>query len=217
MNPRPDPDVPQTLHARRRETVLRRLNRWQAERQREDLADLYVECCGIEPGEEFHHREKFKHRMVSNARHPGFDMLVAETGTLVGFVFGIPVDRDGSWWQGFIGGVPPYVEQLTASGHVFAVTDLVVHPYARHHGVAGHLLDRLLGDHHASLGVCLVDEADHGVYAALQAWGWQEIGEVRRAPAGSVLRALVLPVGQRTAAVPGGLAHNTRTQRPDVT
>ena len=62
-----------------------------------------------------------------------------------------------------------------------------------------------------------MDEADHGDYAALQAWGWQEIGEVRREPAEAVLRALVLPVGQRTAAVPGGPAHDTHTQRPDVT
>ena len=214
MNQAPDPGWPQR---RPRVTVLRRLNRWQAEKQREDLADLYVECRGVESGAEFQHREEFKKRLVADARHPGFDMLVAEKVTLVGFAFGVPVDRDGAWWQGFDGVLPPYIEQLTASGHVFAITDLVVHPYERHRGVAGELVDRLLGDHQASLGVGLVDPADHGVYAAFRSWGWQEIGEVRRTAEEVVLRAMVLPLGERTAEVPGGLVHNVRTQRPDVT
>ncbi|QMU80347.1 hypothetical protein GXW83_17295 [Streptacidiphilus sp. PB12-B1b] len=144
-------------------------------------------------------------------------MLLAETATLVGFVFGVPVDRDGGWWSGFVGELPPYIEQLTASGHVFAVTDLVVHPYARHHGIAASLLARLLGDHHASLGVSLVEQGEHQVFAAFQSWGWQEIGEVRRAGDPLVRRAMVLPLGARSTAVPGGLAHDVRTQRPDVT
>lgn len=201
---------------RARQTVLRRLNRWQAEQQREDLADLYLECSAVEPGEEYARREDFVERLVSDARHPGFDMLVAETATLVGFVFGVPVDRDGSWWDGFVGQLPGEVEQLTASGHVFALTELVVHPYVRGHGVAGQLQARLLGDHQASLGTTLVQQADHAAYAAFQSWGWQEIGEVHRAPDAVVLRALVLQLGARTKASPGGLTHNTHTQRPDV-
>jgi GNAT superfamily N-acetyltransferase len=196
------------------ETVLRRLNRWQAEKQR----DLSVECCGLQAGEEFHHREQFKHRLVADSRHPGFDMLIAETTqTLVGFVFGVPVDRDGSWWQGFVGVLPPYIEQLTASGHVFAITDLVVHPYLRHHGVARRLQERLLGDHQASLGVALVDQADRVAHAAVLSWGWQEVGELCRTPEQARYRVVTLPVGERTAAVPGGLVHNSRTQRPPVT
>ncbi|MFJ9379416.1 hypothetical protein [Streptomyces sp. NPDC101455] len=38
---------------------LRRLNRWQAEGLREDLADLYVESSDAEAGEEFNDRQKF--------------------------------------------------------------------------------------------------------------------------------------------------------------
>ena len=212
--------------------MLRRINRWQAEEQREDLADLYVECSGIEPGEEFARREDFVARLVADARHPGFDMLVAETATLVGFVFGVPVDRDGAWWDGFAGGLPGSVEQLTASGHVFAITELVVHPYASA-GVADRLQARLLGDHQASLGAVLLPREDRAGCAAFRSWGWREIGEVHRPSdgevpvagvpdgevpdgTGTVLRALVLEVGVRTTAVPGGLTHNNHTQRPNV-
>jgi predicted N-acetyltransferase YhbS len=145
----PWPQHPQEQESARR-TVLRRINRWQAEKQREDLADLSVECCSVEPGQEFRHREEFVRRLVADARHPGFDMLLAETATLVGFVFGVPVDRDGAWWHGF------------------AITDLAVHPYVRQHGVTGQLLERLLGDHHASLGAALVDQADQVAYAAFR-------------------------------------------------
>jgi hypothetical protein len=217
VNRRPGTDESQWQQSHERATVLRRLNRWQAEQQREDLADLYVECCDIESGEEFHQREMFKDHLVADARRPGFDMLVAETDTLVGFVLGIPVDREGVFWHGFIGALPPYIEQLSTSGHVFAVTDLVVHPYTQDHATAGRLLDRILGDNHASLGVCLVNQGDQAFYTALRAWGWQEIGEVRRAPTEAVLRALVLPIGERTQAVPGGLVHDIHTQRPEVT
>ncbi|WP_370082004.1 hypothetical protein [Streptacidiphilus sp. MAP12-16] len=199
-----------------RETILRRLNRWQAEDQREDLADLYVESSRAEAGEEFRSREDFLGVLVDAARRPGFDMLVAETATLTGFVFGFPVDRDGTWWQGFAGGLPQDVEQLTASGHVFAIAALAVHPYARQHGVAGRLQERLLADNQASLGAAQVPRDDRALRAAFDSWGWREIGQVHQQGGSVVLRALVLAVGERTASRPGGLTHNPHTQRPEA-
>ncbi|WP_406727065.1 hypothetical protein WJ438_23965 [Streptomyces sp. GD-15H] len=43
---------------------LRRLNRWQAETLREDLADLYVEPSRARPGEEYRGRETFLRRLT---------------------------------------------------------------------------------------------------------------------------------------------------------
>ncbi|MGW2829614.1 hypothetical protein [Streptomyces sp. NPDC001286] len=43
---------------------LRRLNRWQAEGLREDLADLYVESTTTLPGEEFRGRQEFLRRLA---------------------------------------------------------------------------------------------------------------------------------------------------------
>ncbi|SOD85316.1 hypothetical protein [Streptomyces sp. Ag109_G2-15] len=102
---------------------LRRLNRWQTESLKEDLADLYVESSDTAAGEGYHDRQDFLRRLTDDVRRPGFAMLVAETTTLVGCAFGSPVGRDGSWWQGFDATLPRSIEQLTASGHVFPVAD----------------------------------------------------------------------------------------------
>ncbi|MHA5054668.1 hypothetical protein [Streptomyces sp. SD15] len=194
---------------------LRRLNRWQAEGLREDLADLYVESSAAEPGEEFHDRQKFLHRLADDVKLPGFDMLVAEAEALTGCVCGFSVPRDGSWWQGFDGPLPQNLEQLTASGHVFAILETVVHPHQYARGLARRLQERLLTDHQASLGVTLLDQSAGSACAVFKDWGWQEVGRIQRLPGPTTFRVLVLPLGERTEEHPDGLAHNDRTQRPE--
>lgn len=193
---------------------LRRLNRWQAENLREDLADLYVESSVTAPGEEFRGRQEFLRRLERDVQLPGFDMLVAEAEGLTGCVSGIPVPRDGSWWEGFDGPMPQNLEQLTASGHVFAILETLVHPHQYARGLARRLQERLLADHQASLGVTLVDQSAGSVCAAFRDWGWQEAGQIHRLPGPTALWVLVLPLGARTQDHPDGLAHNDRTQRP---
>ncbi|MFI6495695.1 hypothetical protein [Streptomyces sp. NPDC050564] len=209
----PDPEGSERLDPA---TVrLRRLNRWQAEGLREDLADLYVESSVAEPGEGFHDRQKFLHRLADDVKLPGFDMLVAEAEALTGCVCGFSVPRDGSWWQGFEGPLPQNLEQLTASGHVFAILETVVHPHQHARGLARRLQERLLTDHQASLGVTLVDQSAGSACAVFEDWGWQDVGRIQRMPGPTAFRVLVLPLGERTAQHPDGLAHNDRTQRPE--
>jgi hypothetical protein len=199
---------------------LRGLSRWQAEDQREDLADLYVESSVAAVGDGYSSREGFLGRLTEDVRRPGFDMMIAEAtvpgeaSVLVGAAFGFPVRRDGTWWRGFHGPLPHRIDQLTASGHVFAITDIVVHRHERERGLAGHLQDRLLTDHQSSLGVTMVSPTDITGYAAFRSWGWQDIGEFHLPPDTTVLRALTLPMGDRSAANPDGLAHNAGTERP---
>ncbi|WP_405643921.1 hypothetical protein [Streptomyces sp. NBC_00019] len=194
---------------------LRRLNRWQAEGMREDLADLYVESSVTPPGEEFRDRQEFLRRLEHDVQLPGFDMLVAEAEGLTGCVSGVPVPRDGSWWEGFDGPMPQNLEQLTASGHVFAILETVVHPHRHAHGLARRLQERLLADHQSSLGVTLVDRSARSVRAAYKDRGWQEAGRIQRMPGPTTLQVMVLPLGERTEDHPDGLTHNDRTQRPE--
>lgn len=202
---------------------LRRLNRWQAETLREDLADLYVESSHAQAGQEYRGREAFLRRLTGDIRRAGFALLIAEDSAFAGCAYGFPVPREGTWWRGFDGVLPQSVEQLTASGHVFAITEIVVHPHTDEQDLARRLQQRLLADHHASLGATLVDQADVPAYDAFRSWGWQDIGAVRRPSDPTVLRprapvllrAMVFPLGPRTIARPDGLAHENRTQRPD--
>ena len=197
---------------------LRRLDRWQAETMREQLADLYVESSHAAPGQEYRGREEFLRRLAADVRRPGFDMVIAQGPRLVGCVHGFPVGRDGSWWQQFAGGLPGVLERLTASGHVFALAELTIHPFEHDQDLARRLQEGLLADQDASLAVTQVDWADAATFAAYSARGWTEIGEVGEvAPAAAVprLRWLALPLNGRTAQNPDGLEHDGNTEPPE--
>ncbi|MCX5125626.1 hypothetical protein OG898_19120 [Streptomyces sp. NBC_00193] len=197
------------------ELRVRRLNRWQAERLKEDVADLYVESSYPVIGTAHSCREAFLHRFAGDVRRPGFAMLVAERPALFGCIFGFPLRRDGSWWRGFLGTLPRDVERLTASGHVFAVSEVVVAPHAQCRTVGRRLQERLLDDHGASLGATLVPDSDIRTLKAFQSWGWREIGEVHRPPGTELVKALVLPLGPTAGTTtgthrPGGLRRPER-------
>jgi len=179
---------------------------------REDLADLYAESCATSPGGEYRVRKDFLRRLTCDTWRPGFATLTAQAPDLVGCAFGFPVPRDGSWWGGLREPLPQDVEQLTTSGRVFAISGIVVRPSERYHGLADTLQEQLLGDHRALLGATLVDRTHRAACAGFRSRGWRDIGVVYRSPGPTVLRALVLPLGERTAAEPGDLAHHARIQ-----
>lgn len=218
MTALPGPSRPRTgsgrlpLAKRTTPLSLRRLNRWQAESLREDLADLYAESCATPPGWEHRGRKDFLRRLTHDTWRPGFTMLTAQAPGLVGYAFGFPVARDGSWWTGFRGPLPQHIAQLTTSGQVFAISGTVVRPSERYHGLADRLQEHLLADHRALLGATLVDRTHRAACAGFRSRGWHDIGLLYRPPGPTVLRALVLPLAERTAAEPGGLAHPARVQ-----
>lgn len=157
---------------------LRHMNRWQAERQREDFADLYVESYDEPPGLEWPNRQAFVARFEEDVQRPGFDLVVAEAPELAGIVYGYRVGRDGAWWTGLRGGVPDKIEEMTASGHVFAVGELMVLPRYRRQGVGGRLVRALLAESGATLAAAQVDPADEVMRAAYRSWGWTRLEKV---------------------------------------
>ncbi|MER5214274.1 hypothetical protein ABT063_27805 [Streptomyces sp. NPDC002838] len=192
------------------------MNRWQAQGVSGGLADLYVASHETSPRETYRAagRQDFLNRLTGDIRRPGFAMVIAETDHLVGCAFGFPVRGDGLWWLGFDGALPHSIEQLTESGGVFEITDILVRPHPQDQDVARRLQKRLLTDHQASLGATLVDRADRPTLTALRSWGWLDVGEIWRPISATPLRALVLPVGERTAARLEGLAHDAWTRWP---
>jgi len=195
---------------------LRRVNRLQAQGLGRELADLYGDSRETSPREAYRRpsRRHFLNRLTADIRRPGFAMAIAETDGLVGCAFGFPMRSDGVWWLGFDGALPRSVEQLTESGRVFAITDILVRPNPQDQDVARRLQERLLTDHHVSLGATLVDRADRPTLTVLHSWGWLDVGEIWRPTSATVLRVLVLPVGERTAARVEDLAHDAWTRWP---
>ncbi|MFE2066709.1 GNAT family N-acetyltransferase [Streptomyces sp. NPDC059467] len=183
------------------EVFFRKLTRWQADGDREELADLYVAAYQEPPGEEYRNRERFLAALADDVQRPGFDMVAAddvegEDDEPAGVAYGYPLHRDGSWWRGFVGDLPDQVEELTASGKVFALAELMVLPEHRRRGIGSRLRDRLLSDSDAELAVALLDPANSVALEAFRAWGWERLGQFRDDTGESVLEVL-------TRALPG--------------
>lgn len=175
---------------------LRRVNRRPAQGLGGEPADLDVDSREGSAAEAYRSRSRLDilNRLAGDIRRPGFAMVIAETDHLVGYAFGFPVASDGFWWRGFDGALPQGIEQLTASGGVFAITGILVQPHPQDQDVARRLQERLLSDHQASLGATLVDPDDHPALVSLRSSGWLDVGEVRRPAGPTMFRALVFPL-----------------------
>ncbi len=67
--------------------------------------------------------------------------------------FRLPVRGDGFWWLGFDGALPRAIEQLTASGGDFAITDIPVRPHPQDAQAARRSQERPPADQQASVAV----------------------------------------------------------------
>lgn len=163
------------------EVFQRRLTRWQAETQREAVADMYVEAYGGVPGEEFRDRQDFLRRFAEDVQHPGFEMVIASAPSLVGCAYGFRADRSGTWWRGFVGAFPAELEELTASGQVFVLGEMMVLPAYRRRHVATRLRDDILARREEAIAVVLIAPDNGPARSTCQAWGWQKLGQVQPA------------------------------------
>ncbi|MDT0438909.1 MULTISPECIES: hypothetical protein [Streptomyces] len=170
------------------EAYLRRLSRWQAEQQREAVADVHMAAYQGTAGDDHRDRRGFLDRFERQVQRTGFDMVVADGGSLAGAVYGFRLDRDDDWWSGLPGGPPPEIEELTASGRAFLLAELMVRPIHRRKGIATRMTDLLLARLQPDLVVAAVDRPGEpeGAGAAartLRAWGWSRLGDLPPRPA----------------------------------
>ncbi|MGA4850242.1 hypothetical protein ACOBQB_29850 [Streptomyces sp. G5(2025)] len=159
------------------EVFLRRLSRWQAEQQREAVANLYVEAYRGTAGAEYRDRQGFLRRFEHDVQQLDFDMVVADSGGLVGCLYGYRAASTGEWWEGFRGILPVGVEEQTASGRVFLLSELMVAPARRGAGVATRLRTLLLSRHTADTVVAVIRRDDDQGREVLRAWDWVKLGE----------------------------------------
>ncbi|MEU8890313.1 GNAT family N-acetyltransferase [Streptomyces sp. NPDC048442] len=176
------------------EVFFRRLSRWQADQQRDSIADLYEltyrDSSSTAPRRNpyepvppddpaFHDRTAFLTRFAADVQRPGFDLLIASTATaLVGCIYGYLPDRQGSWWYGRHDIAPPEIGQLADSGRVFNVADLMVAPAYRRQKVAERLQERLLVRVDAELVTTLIEPSNTAAKAAYDAWRWSRTDRI---------------------------------------
>ncbi|WP_326596728.1 GNAT family N-acetyltransferase [Streptomyces sp. NBC_01803] len=147
---------------------LRRLSRWQAETEREQIGDLYAEAHQDVPGVRALSREEFVRAFVDHdLGQPGFDMVVASDPKLVGCAYGFQVSD-----------VPLGIAELAAGGHVFRVAGLMVTPRRQRQAVATRAQKELLARAGASLGLALLEPGNTPARAAFQSWGWVKAGQL---------------------------------------
>ncbi|MEV8316170.1 hypothetical protein AB0Q95_18555 [Streptomyces sp. NPDC059900] len=167
------------------EVFLRRLSRWQAEQQREAVADVYVEAYEGDPGAEYRDRQSFLRDFENAVQRTDFDMVVADAVGMIGCLYGYRAARTGDWWKGYRGVLPPEVEERTAAGRVFILTELMVVPAYRRQGVSERLRTLLLVRHATDLVVSVIKRDDDLGREVLRSWGWTKLGEFDRDEPGS--------------------------------
>ncbi|MEU8991701.1 STAS domain-containing protein [Streptomyces sp. NPDC048558] len=153
---------------------LRRLNRWQAEGMREEIADLAVAPVAGSSGQAHRERVDFLWQLAVSARRPGFALLLAETTVLVGCSFGFPVSPEGRSERG----LQECIGRLAGGAGFLLITQVVAQHQGQHRDIGRRLQQRLLADRHAALGVALLHPADRAGQAAYESWGWLNRGEL---------------------------------------
>ncbi|HEY5833038.1 GNAT family N-acetyltransferase [Streptomyces sp.] len=185
------------------ETVfLRRLSRWQADQQREAVADLYVAAYRDVPGEAPPDRDDFLRRFAADVQRPAFDMVIGSAGgALVACAYGFRAEgaeaaegadaaasADPAGGPGGAGGAEGGARRTDRPGRseaptqVFTVAELTVLPTYRHRGVAASMLERLFARTDAPVALARVSRANTAARAAYRAWGWQHTGPTSADP-----------------------------------
>ncbi|MFD4634132.1 hypothetical protein ACFVYR_28745 [Streptomyces sp. NPDC058284] len=159
------------------EVFLRRLSRWQAEQQREAVADLYVEAFRGTVGAEYRDRQDFLRRFAHDVQQTDFEMVVADAAGLVGCLYGYRAERSGEWWEVFRSVLPAEFGEQTSSGRVFRLSELMVTPAGRRAGVASRLRTLLLTRHTSDVVVAVLKRDDDQGREVLQEWDWRKLGE----------------------------------------
>ncbi|MEV0370176.1 hypothetical protein AB0I10_10160 [Streptomyces sp. NPDC050636] len=164
------------------EVFLRRLTRWQAETQRESVADLYVAAHRGPPADDAPGRAEFLRRFAErDVQRPGFEMVIGSSPALVGCCYGYPADRDGDWCRDLPGQVPAELREPAAAGRLFIIAELMVLPGHRRTRVATRLQETLLIRSNAVVAVVLIAPDNGPARAAFRSWGWQPAtGEATR-------------------------------------
>ncbi|NGN65262.1 hypothetical protein G5C51_15310 [Streptomyces sp. A7024] len=161
------------------EVFLRGLSRWQADTQRDAVADLYVRAYDSVPGAKSGDREEFLRRFATQVQRPGFEMVIAGAVSLAGCAYGFRAERAGGGPPELPGTLLSGLEEVTGSGQVFLLAELMVLPAQRRRHLATRMQAHLLARSAGSPAVAVTDPDNDPVRTAFETWGWTAHGPFR--------------------------------------
>ena len=157
-----------------------------------ELGELYAEVYAEPPYEwGAEHVRLFLERLEALRHEPGFALLTAEADQLVGFVLGVTLLTNTSWWSDLVAPLPPDVTEEWP-GRTFAVLELLVRAGWRGRGVGRALHHRLLSGRHEERATLTALPEAKPAQAAYARWGWQRIGQRRNPLPGSPVFDILL-------------------------
>ncbi|GGR84109.1 hypothetical protein GCM10010252_23520 [Streptomyces aureoverticillatus] len=169
------------------EVFLRRLTRWQAEQQREMMANLYVECHGLDGPGGGTARKGFLERFERHVQELDFDMVTANSGAvLAGCLYGFRAERGSALADTLRDLLPAEAAAHAGAGRLFVIAELMVVPEYRRLGVATRLRDLLLSRH--STDVIVAATPPGAAREVLRAWSYTKLGELASPPREAWLR-----------------------------
>ncbi|GAA2080403.1 GNAT family N-acetyltransferase [Actinomadura alba] len=151
------------------------LQRLDGAQTRAHFEEIQVVYAAAFPGNDLGDHE---HRTMGQAASAGFETVTASTqGTLVGFVYGLPLSLHSAWWKGL---KPSRSDDFTAETgrRTFAVIDLAVLPSHRGQGLGRRLMDELLGSRSEERATLATNPDERGVQQMYERWGWSRVGRV---------------------------------------
>lgn len=139
----------------------------------DDLAIVYADAYGVEPGEKV---DGFRGRAKRAFAAPGFDLITAHAeAELVAFVFGYSLESD-AWWSGLDPEPPSGFTEETGSRTV-VLSEIEVVKAGQRQGLGRRLHEEFLAgrsEERATLATGSEVPSRH-VYPR---WGWTEVGTV---------------------------------------
>ncbi|MDT0307655.1 GNAT family N-acetyltransferase [Streptomyces sp. DSM 44917] len=171
----------------------------------DELVDVYAEVYDVPPYREdpFFSVASYADRLHAAFGMRGFETVTARrNGELVGYVHGVTLPPDRSWWVSLAEQRPDGLLGAAEREDIFWLRELMVRPACARQGVGRRLHDAIIAGRGESVTAltCITDnEPAHGIYLR---WGYTIMGRIKHAPESPVYDAMYRPAGRTVAPRP---------------
>ncbi|RZU54085.1 hypothetical protein EV385_6024 [Krasilnikovia cinnamomea] len=152
----------------------------ETESHKGQLLEVYRNAYADKLDNPFLSEERHWERLQAYASADGYALAEGwMDDCMVGCALGYRLPANSRWWQGLLADIEP--ELIAEDGtRTFALTYMMVRTEFRRQGIARTIHDALLGDRPEARATLLVQPSNTVARHAYDAWGWYEIGKLKR-------------------------------------